>query len=70
MVMALGDMSTQEKLRTMEALWDDLIRDPESVPVPDWHREELEKRSVRAESDSDAFREWEAAKRRLREFSR
>lgn len=70
MVMALGDMSTREKLRTMEALWDDLTRDPASVPVPDWHREELEKRSVRAESGSDAFSEWEAAKRRLKEASR
>ncbi|WP_151445160.1 addiction module protein [Halomonas lysinitropha] len=63
-------MSTREKLRAMEALWDDLTRDPESVPVPDWHREELEIRSARAEADGDAFSEWEAAKRRLRESSR
>lgn len=70
MVMALGDMSTREKLRTMEALWDDLIREPESVPVPDWHREELEKRSVRAEAGGDAFCEWETAKRRLKERMR
>jgi hypothetical protein len=68
--MALDEMSTLEKLRTMEALWDDLIRDPESVPVPDWHREELDKRSVRAEVGSNAFSEWETAKQRLKERTR
>ncbi|WP_404299548.1 addiction module protein [Halomonas sp.] len=60
-------MSTREKLRTMEALWDDLTRDPGSVPVPDWHREELNERSVRAEAGGTAFSEWDAAKRRLKE---
>ncbi|GHC35252.1 addiction module protein [Aidingimonas halophila] len=70
MTMRLGDMSTREKLRAMEALWDDLTRDAESVPAPDWHQEALEERALRAETGSSTFSEWETVKQRLRENTR
>ena len=33
-----------ERLRLIEDIWDSLTASPEDVPVPDWHREELERR--------------------------
>ena len=33
-----------ERLRLVEDIWDSLTASPEDVPVPDWHREELERR--------------------------
>lgn len=32
-------MSLQERLQTMELLWNSLTRTPEAVPSPDWHGE-------------------------------
>ena len=33
-----------ERLRLVEAIWDSLAHSPERIPVPDWHRAELERR--------------------------
>ncbi|WP_416208176.1 addiction module protein [Halomonas sp.] len=70
MVMRLGDMSIREKLSAMEALWDDLARDPDSVPVPVWHQEVLEERGLRAETGGNSFNEWESTKNWVRERTR
>ena len=35
-------LSREEKLRVMEAIWEDLSRDAEQIESPDWHREVLE----------------------------
>jgi putative addiction module component (TIGR02574 family) len=33
-----------ERLQLLEDIWDSLAVTPEDVPVPDWHREELDRR--------------------------
>ena len=33
-----------ERLRLVEEIWDSLAATPENVPVPDWHKEELDRR--------------------------
>lgn len=33
-----------ERLRLVEQVWDRIAATPESVPVPDWHRAELDRR--------------------------
>jgi len=43
----LREMSLQEKLAAMELLWDDIVRSPESVESPTWHKEILDERSQR-----------------------
>jgi hypothetical protein len=35
-------MTSLDKIAVMEKLWDDLCRDPESIPSPKWHKEVLE----------------------------
>ena len=37
-------LSPSERLRLVEEIWDSLAASPESVPVPDWHKEELDRR--------------------------
>jgi hypothetical protein len=32
----------EEKLRVMEAIWEDLSREEEQVESPEWHQEALE----------------------------
>lgn len=33
-----------ERLRLLEDVWDEIAAAPDAVPVPDWHREELDRR--------------------------
>lgn len=59
-------MTVREKLSTMEALWEDLSRMPESVKSPDWHGEVLDEREKQVTSGKSRFTEWEKAKKDLR----
>jgi putative addiction module component (TIGR02574 family) len=63
----LRQLPKAEKLKIMEALWDDLASDDESLQSPPWHEAELRK----TEADFSAGRaeavDWEDAKRELRE---
>ena len=33
-----------ERLKLVEEIWDSLAATPQDVPVPDWHKEELDRR--------------------------
>ncbi len=37
-------LSAAERLELLEELWDSLAATPETVPVPEWHRAELDRR--------------------------
>ncbi|MGO8931006.1 MAG: addiction module protein [Limisphaerales bacterium] len=37
----IAEMTLEEKLRVMEALWDDLCRREEAMPAPQWHKDLL-----------------------------
>lgn len=40
----LDKMTVEEKLRLMEEIWTDLSRNPDDIPVPEWHLEILRER--------------------------
>lgn len=63
----IDQMTLEEKLRVMEALWDDLCQHEEDVPVPLWHKELLEERERMVEEGKAQFLDWETAKRRIDE---
>ena len=62
----LDQLSTAEKLRTMEYLWDDLCRHANEVPSPAWHGEVLAQREQAVADDNAAFHDWEGEKARIR----
>ena len=53
-----------ERLRLVEDIWDSLTASPEDVPVPDWHREELERRLD--DPAEKATLSWEEVRRKNR----
>jgi hypothetical protein len=63
----LKQMTLAEKLRIMEILWDDLCREEDPLPSPDWHRQILQLRSQRIETGQARFVDWQEAKERIRE---
>jgi len=62
----LNEMSLEEKLRLMEALWQDLSRNAEALESPEWHRDVLEEREKRIASGEACFSDWEQAKKDIR----
>ena len=60
-------MTREEKLRAMEALWEDLSRHEDQVESPAWHGQVLEERATRVRSGEEKFMDWETAKRELRQ---
>lgn len=66
-VLQIDQMTLEEKLRTMEALWDDLCRHEEAIPVPQWHKDLLDERARLIEQGKAKFIDWEVAKKRISE---
>ena len=59
-------MTLHEKLAAMEALWEDLVRSPESIESPAWHEEVLDERRQRIADGKARFEDWETAKVKIR----
>jgi len=51
----IKEMSLQEKLMTMEALWDDLCNEKEELDSPDWHSDVLVGRTKVMESGAAEY---------------
>lgn len=59
-------MTLEEKLREMEALWDDLLRLPEALSSPPWHGEILQERQAKVAAGEARFLDWGEVQRELR----
>ncbi|HEV7667724.1 MAG TPA: addiction module protein [Thermoanaerobaculia bacterium] len=62
----LSEMSVEEKLQTMEALWEDLSRNAALLESPAWHDEVLRERDRQIEAGEASFMDWEQAKAHIR----
>lgn len=51
----ISEMSVLERLKTMEALWDSLTREPAVIKSPKWHEEMLTDRKEKIESGNADF---------------
>lgn len=60
------DMPVEEQIEYVQALWERIAAHPERVPVPDWHREELDRRLDDLEKNPDDGVSWDVVKAQLR----
>ncbi len=61
-----GHLSREEKLKVMEAIWEDLSEEVEQVESPDWHGESLEETESRLRAGQETVVDWPEAKKKLR----
>lgn len=66
MQLALEKMTTTEKLRLIEDVWDDLCHSGEELPIPAWHCDELQRREKMIQTGGAAFLDLDEARRRLK----
>ena len=62
----IENMSRDEKLRAMEALWQEISKEEPAPESPDWHVDLLEETQSRVSAGTEGRVDWEEAKRRLR----
>ena len=62
----LDQMTAEEKVHVMEAIWQNLSTDARSIQSPAWHEEELRIREAQIASGETKFVDWEKAKKEIR----
>ncbi len=60
-------LSREDKLRVMEAIWEDLSKEGEKVESPNWHQEALQETEQRLNLGEEKMVDWPTAKKELRE---
>ncbi len=63
----IDHLTVDQRLELIALLWDSIPDSVEALPVPDWHRQELERRLAAADADPQAAIPWEQVRDRLRE---
>ncbi|MCC5865703.1 MAG: addiction module protein [Wenzhouxiangella sp.] len=61
----LNEMTIEEKLQMMEALWDDLSRNAPDLATPHWHGKVLAQREQALERGEDQLEDWYQARERI-----
>jgi putative addiction module component (TIGR02574 family) len=56
-------LNTAEKLRLVEALWDDIATSPRDVFVPQWHLDELQRRKAEFLKHPENTFTWDEVKK-------
>lgn len=57
-------LPTDEQMALVEEVWDRLAASPTNVPMPDWHRSELDRRL--ADPAEQATQSWDDVQARLK----
>ncbi len=62
----ISQMSREEKLRALEAIWADLLKDDNQIESPPWHEDILQETEARVAAGQEGIEDWQTAKRELR----
>ena len=63
----LNKMSIEEKIKAMDAIWDDLCKNEDAYVSPSWHENILHEREHNLKKGDDKFADWEQAKKDIRD---
>jgi putative addiction module component (TIGR02574 family) len=64
------DLPVEEQSEYVQALWDRIAAHPERVPVPEWQRQELDRRLDDMAKNPDDGGSWDELKAQLQRESR
>jgi putative addiction module component (TIGR02574 family) len=59
------DLPVAERLRLVEEIWESIVASPESLPLPESHRIELDRRLKLHRESPDAAEPWETIRSRF-----
>ena len=62
----IGHLSKEDKLKIMQAIWEDLSKDDEEIESPGWHQDVLLDTERRLHLGEEEAVDWDTAKKELR----
>ncbi len=63
----IHQLTLQEKLIAMEAIWDDISSGEENLEIPQWHKDLLDEREKLIADGKARFIDWEEAKEQIKQ---
>jgi cell wall assembly regulator SMI1 len=63
--LSVDKMSIEEKIQTMENIWDDLCKKADSISSPPWHEKVLNDRENAISNGEDVFIDLHSAKKNI-----
>jgi putative addiction module component (TIGR02574 family) len=63
----LRTLSSSDRLKLLEDVWDTFVREPDSLTLTEEHRQEIERRLEAWRRDPNSGSSWPDARRRLSE---
>lgn len=61
-----NELSVDEKIDYVQSLWDQIAASPDTIPVPQWHRDILDERLKDYAADPTRGDTWDVVQERLR----
>lgn len=61
----VSDLPVAERLKLVEAIWDSIAQSPDTLPLTDVHKAELERRLAEYELNPEAGSNWAEVKERI-----
>ncbi len=63
----LEELSASDRLRLLEDVWETFVRNPDSLPLSDEHRREIDRRLEAFNRDPSAGATWDEVKQRIKQ---
>lgn len=64
----LNDMTIEEKLKLIEDIWEDMLKNSNDIPTPSWHLEILQAREKKIEERKANFIDLKDVKKNIRKI--
>jgi putative addiction module component (TIGR02574 family) len=64
-VLEIAEMPILQRIQLVEDIWDSIAEAPEAVQIPEWHKQELEKRLEAYHANPDEGSPWHEVKKRI-----
>ncbi len=61
------ELPLPDQLQLVEDLWDHIAASKEPLPIPDWQKDELDRRQRNFEANPDSAVSWDDAKKQIRQ---
>ncbi|MEX0770595.1 MAG: addiction module protein [Balneolaceae bacterium] len=62
----IENLTREEKLHLMHAIWENLVKDENRIESPEWHQDALNDTEKRLRSGKEHVIDWRDAKKELR----
>jgi putative addiction module component (TIGR02574 family) len=61
----IAEMPIHKRIELVEDIWDSIVETPEAIEIPEWHKNELDKRLEAYHANPQGGSPWKEVKKRI-----